>query len=122
MTSSINNQPYSARAVHPGIKTLSAFFIYLLTSSTLYAQFNVTMMMPANYKRPFGTLRNNTFIRSETLFTIKENLPWNGPINVRNPWRYHRTPALLVIAVNSKSRMEINPLMIKSNYKVQHRF
>lgn len=119
MTVRVNNPQFSALAVNCGIKAIFALLVLFFSSPSLNAQFSVTTMAVPNYKRPFGTIKNKAFLTRETSFTIKE-IQKPALVNVASTWRYHITPALLIISVDSKNKMEINLLMIKSNYKVQH--
>lgn len=119
-----NNRPITVAGrfakIKVALRLVPALCVLLSMCSSLNAQISSNAMASANYKHPFETENTRKMSKRDGLLVIGKSAKNALPVSRGSTWRYRPVAAQLVIAVNSKSKMEMNPLTTKSNYKVQH--
>lgn len=98
-------------------KVLQVLCLLLNIASFVNAQ--VSTNARANYKRPYDVEKNRNVPGNEGQFIVTTSAQDRRIAKDGCTWRYHSTPAELIIAIDSKIKTGKKPPGLRPNYKAQ---
>lgn len=98
---------------------LPVLYMLLFIPAVVNAQVSTTSL--ANYKRPHDIGKTKNISGNDQQFIIITKKTQDRlSVKSGRTWRYHSTPAQLVVDIDSKTNTDKKIIGIRSNYKAQH--